>query len=74
MSNIYIIGAGGFAREIYSYMQETEFKYNGYTLAGFLSDDTADLSGFNCEHTVLGPFRNPDFKTKRCSNYGNCKL
>lgn len=54
---LYIVGAGGFAREIYSYLNETDFEYNGYELAGFLSDYDDDLVGFNFKHGIKGSIK-----------------
>lgn len=52
--NLYILGAGGFAREIYSYLSESDFSYNGLSLAGFLDDDKNALEGFSCKHKIIG--------------------
>jgi sugar O-acyltransferase (sialic acid O-acetyltransferase NeuD family) len=54
---IYILGAGGFAREIYSYLAEDKFSYNGYELAGFLTDNKDDLIGFDISHPILGSIK-----------------
>lgn len=56
--NIYILGAGGFARELYSYLAAEDYKYKGYKLSGFLSDVKSDLDDFNLDHHILGDIRN----------------
>lgn len=52
--DIYILGAGGFAREIYSYLSESKFKYEGSVLKGFLTDYKDDLDDYNCAHKIVG--------------------
>ncbi|MDB4663588.1 acetyltransferase [Verrucomicrobia bacterium] len=54
---MYILGAGGFARELYSYLQESSFRYGDYDLAGFLADSSSSLEGFKFAHQVVGPIR-----------------
>ncbi|WP_217540417.1 acetyltransferase [Vibrio metschnikovii] len=58
MKKLYLVGAGGFAREIYSYINEESFVVNEHKLYGFLSDFKADLDAFNVEHTVVGEMFN----------------
>ncbi|GIU32407.1 acetyltransferase [Shewanella sp. MBTL60-007] len=55
--SLYIVGAGGLARELYSYLSSSNFIYEGYELKGFLDDNQEALNGFNMEHKVLGPLR-----------------
>ena len=57
---LYILGAGGFAREIYSYLSATNYEYEGHVFAGFLTDFETDLDGYHCEHEIVGPIRNAD--------------
>lgn len=53
MSNkLYIVGAGGFAREIYSYLSETNYEFGGYILSGFLDDNLSALDGYKLKHKV----------------------
>ena len=54
---MYILGAGGFARELYSYLQESSFEYGDYVLAGFLADDNNSLENFKLVHQIMGPIR-----------------
>lgn len=56
-NKMYILGAGGFAREIYSYLKDSSFEYEDYILAGFLDDNRNSLDDFNLELQVLGPIR-----------------
>jgi sugar O-acyltransferase (sialic acid O-acetyltransferase NeuD family) len=59
---MYILGAGGFARELYGYLQESSFKYGDYVLAGFLDDNENSLKNFKFEHDIIGPIRNCKLK------------
>jgi len=52
---IYIVGAGGFSREIYDYLSTTKFEYKGYQCAGFLDDDVTQLNDFDIDHSIIGP-------------------
>lgn len=53
--NLYLVGAGGFAREIYSYLGESDFKYEGYVLRGLLSDYKGDLDNYpEIKHRIVG--------------------
>lgn len=53
MSKLYLVGAGGFAREIYSYLKQDDFIYQNYQLAGFLSDHSEDLDPFDITHHIV---------------------
>jgi sugar O-acyltransferase (sialic acid O-acetyltransferase NeuD family) len=53
-NKIYIVGAGGFSREIYAYLSTTKYEYENHKLAGFLDDDVAQLNGFDLEHSIVG--------------------
>ncbi|HBF45943.1 MAG TPA: transferase [Shewanella frigidimarina] len=57
MKKLYLVGAGGFAREIYSYLLFNKFIYNGYKLAGFLSDNTNDLNNYPIKHEIFDEIR-----------------
>lgn len=61
---LYILGAGGFAREIYSYLAVQNFVFNDYKLAGFLDDNENALDGFNCSHKILGGIKNSNLSNK----------
>ncbi|CAH6800281.1 UDP-N-acetylbacillosamine N-acetyltransferase [Vibrio chagasii] len=52
--NLYLVGAGGFAREIYSYLGESDFEYEGYILQGLLSDYKGDLDTYpEVKHRIV---------------------
>jgi len=53
MYKIIIVGAGGFAREVYSWANDAFSKKN-YKIKGFLSYNQKDLDGFNVKVGVLG--------------------
>ncbi|MCS3455398.1 sugar O-acyltransferase (sialic acid O-acetyltransferase NeuD family) [Aeromonas sp. BIGb0405] len=53
MNKLYLVGAGGFAREIYSYISKKEFIVDGFKLEGFLSDYPSDLNGFNIGFKIV---------------------
>ena len=57
-SGFYIVGAGGFSREIYDYLSTTEFEYEGLKLVGFLDDDLTQLEQFDIEHSIVGVLQN----------------
>lgn len=57
---LYIIGAGGFARELYSYLAETNYYLSEFILAGFLDDNPNALDGYNLHHKVLMPMLSYD--------------
>lgn len=58
--NLYIIGAGSLAREIYSYLVESNYKYDGAELVGFLADKNNDrnsLDDFSFPHKIVGDLK-----------------
>ncbi|QNP21741.1 acetyltransferase [Providencia rettgeri] len=57
MNKLYIVGAGGFAREIYSYLKQGKFRYQDHQVVGFLSDRHDDLDQFITEHKVVDNIR-----------------
>lgn len=88
-NKIYIVGAGGFSREIYDYLSCSNFEYNGYQLAGFLDDDSTQLDKFDIEHAIIGPLQysyipkgstlimglaNPLLKEKLFKFYSGCGI
>ncbi len=64
--SLYILGAGGFAREIYSYLAESNFIYNGSKLVGFLDDNSSALDDFNFSHKIVGNLKSLDLKATDC--------
>jgi sugar O-acyltransferase (sialic acid O-acetyltransferase NeuD family) len=57
-NSIYIIGAGGFSREIYDYLSTSQFKYEGNKLVGFLDDDITQLDHSEVGHSIVGSLLN----------------
>ncbi len=53
MKKLYLAGAGGFAREIYSYLLKRDLMVDGYQFSGFLSDFPASLDDFNIEFKII---------------------
>lgn len=53
MNSLYLVGAGGFAREIFSYIKNENLIYAGYKFGGFLSDYKDDLQGFNIDYNIV---------------------
>lgn len=51
---LYIIGAGGFGREIYGWLKDEVNLLSEYELVGFLDDNSAVLDGYEIEHGVVG--------------------
>lgn len=64
--SLYILGAGGFAREIYSYLAESDFIYNGSKLVGFLDDNSSALDDFDFSHKIVGSLKSLDLKATDC--------
>jgi len=53
MYNIIIVGAGGFAREVYYWVNDT-FSKESYKIKGFLSYNQKDLDGHNIKGGIIG--------------------
>ncbi|HHE6470903.1 TPA: acetyltransferase [Providencia rettgeri] len=64
MGKLYLLGAGSLAREIYSYLKESDFVYQGYNLIGFLTDFSDVLDSYNVSHPILDKI----YSTKVTSN------
>lgn len=54
MSKLYIVGAGGFGREVYCWLQDEARILEGVQFAGFLDDNAQVLDGFNYPLGVVG--------------------
>lgn len=52
--NLYIVGAGGFGREVYSWANDTLDFAQGYRFAGFLDDDPSALKALDYPRGVVG--------------------
>ena len=53
MKQIYIVGAGGFGREVFDWMIETYDFIEEYSFAGVLDDNLQALDGFSIEAKVV---------------------
>ena len=62
MKNLYIVGAGGFGREVYGWLIDELTMLKGHTLIGFLDDNKDALSGFDFDHKVVGKITEFEFK------------
>ena len=60
--SLYILGAGGFAREIYSYLADSNFTYDDLKLAGFLDDNANALDDFSLSHKIIDSLKSTDLK------------
>ena len=52
MKQIYIVGAGGFGREVFDWMIETYDFIEEYSFAGFLDDNLQALHGFSIVNPI----------------------
>lgn len=59
-NSLYIVGAGGFAREIYAYLAQYSFTYMNAELVGFLDDNIHALDDFNLPHKIIAPSKTTD--------------
>ncbi len=57
MKTVYILGAGGFGREVYGWMREALDFETGLRFGGFLDDDAGALDDFGLEAKVVGSIR-----------------
>ena len=55
LNDLVIIGAGGFGREIFEYVQDSNADSNKFNFLGFLDDDAVSLSNHVLDGAVLGP-------------------
>lgn len=65
MNKLYIIGAGGFAREIYSYLEANSLTHKGAKLVGFLADKghcNNSLLNSSYKHGITGDLLNPNLE------------
>lgn len=54
-TQICILGAGGFGREVYAYLEDIIATGSEYRVTGFLDDQTDALNGFDLPVSVIGP-------------------
>jgi sugar O-acyltransferase (sialic acid O-acetyltransferase NeuD family) len=62
-NNLYIVGAGGFAREIYAYLLQASFNYMNAELVGFLDDNENALDDFNFHHKIITKSKTTDLRS-----------
>jgi len=58
MKNFYIVGAGGFGREVYSWLLEEGELLEEHKFSGFLDDNPAALDAYGLEAEVVGSISN----------------
>ena len=54
MKNLFIIGAGGYGREVASYIKKSKNILDKFIFKGFLDKNLAALQGIDCPHKVIG--------------------
>lgn len=57
MKKIYIVGAGGFGRELLWWIKDINKIKLTWEIAGFLDDDPYALDGYECDYGVVGGIR-----------------
>lgn len=55
MDKLYIIGAGGFGREVLQWVKDINAASPTWEIAGFLDDNPHALDGIDCDYAVVGP-------------------
>lgn len=53
MKNILIVGAGGFGREVYNWINDSKENYPDWNMIGFLNDELLALEGFNYDISIV---------------------
>lgn len=61
MKNLYILGAGGYGREIASYIKSTKEVLKSYNFKGFLDDNLEALKDIEYPYKVVGAISNFKF-------------
>lgn len=62
MKQVYIIGAGGFGREVFEWMNDVLTDPNEHQFVGFLDDNLKALDGFDIEASVVGTIKSYSVK------------
>jgi len=57
MKKIYIVGAGGFGRELLWWIKDINKEKPTWEIGGFLDDDPKALDGYECDYGVIGSIR-----------------
>jgi len=55
VKDLYIVGAGGFGREVYSWLQDEAKLLQDYNFRGFLDDNAGALDDFGLDAKVVAP-------------------
>lgn len=53
MKNLIIVGAGGFGREVLSYLSDIKDRQNTWMIKGFIDDNLNVLNNYNCEYEII---------------------
>lgn len=53
MKRILIVGAGGFGREVYNWIKDSQENYPDWKVVGFLDDNLSALEGYNYEACIV---------------------
>lgn len=70
MNKLYIIGAGGFGREVLQWIKDINKVNQTWEIAGFLDDDADALNGIPCDYQVVG--RISDWEPKADEEFVLC--
>ncbi len=54
MKKIYILGAGGFGRELLQWIKDINKVEKRWEIGGFLDDDPKALEGVECDYSIVG--------------------
>ena len=57
MKKVYILGAGGFGREVFQWMMETLDFQKDYLFKGFIDDDPNALNSFDIDYEIVSSVR-----------------
>jgi sugar O-acyltransferase (sialic acid O-acetyltransferase NeuD family) len=60
---LFIVGAGGFGRELEGHLERVPAEQRKWEIAGFLDDDPAVLDGYPSSYGVVGPVKGFEFRT-----------
>lgn len=57
MKDLYIIGAGGFGREVLQWCKDINTVNHKWDIKGFLDDNLEALNGYDCDYKIVGTIR-----------------
>ncbi|CAI8271094.1 MAG: Putative acetyltransferase EpsM [Opitutia bacterium UBA7350] len=57
MKHLYIVGAGGFGREVFNWLEDLDANGKEWEVMGFLDDDLAALKDFDYPKSVVGSIK-----------------